>query len=98
LESTVIGLLFLGIWLPATIWVVSRAFDTPKYSALRNPITFVFISAVLMTSFFLSARRPSLIIISFVSIVLMFTVLGFMNLALGREVVRTPRKKSHAKR
>ena len=92
IESLIIGLVFLAIWLPATVKVVYLAFNTPRLLPFRGLVSFVFIATVLMTSFFLSARRPAVIIISFVSIVLFFATLTCINIALVR-TAQAPKKK-----
>ncbi len=91
-ESLIIGLIFLVIWLPATVKVVYLAFTTPRLLPFRGLVSFVFIATVLMTSFFLSARRPAVIIISFVSIILFFATLSGINLLVVR-AAQTPKKK-----
>ncbi|RYX79005.1 hypothetical protein EON76_04835 [bacterium] len=84
IESLVIGLIFLAVWLPATVKVVYAAFNTPHMLPLRGLIAFACIGTVLMTSFFISARRPIITIISLFSIVLFFGVLTAINFMLQR--------------
>lgn len=83
-EALVIGLTFLAAWLPATIKVVHLALNSSRLAPFRNIVSFLFMSVVLMTGFFLTARRPVMIVISFVSIILLFTVLVGLNFALKR--------------
>lgn len=83
-EALVFGLVFLIVWLPATIKVVHLALQSPRLLPFRNVVSFLFISVVLMTGFFLTARRPVMIIISFVSIILLFALLVGVNILLKR--------------
>jgi hypothetical protein len=83
-EALVFGLVFLIAWLPATIKVVHLALRSPRLLPFSNVVSFIFISVVLMTGFFLTARRPIMIISSFASIILLFTLLAGMNVALKR--------------
>lgn len=79
-----IGLVFLALWLPATIRVVNVAFATPALQALRNVILYLFMATILMASFFLAARRPAIVIITFVSVIGFFLVLTGLNILLIR--------------
>lgn len=83
-EALVIGLVFLIVWLPATIKVVHLALRSPSLVQFRNLVSFLFMSVVLMTGFFLTARRPVMIVISFASIILLFATLAGVNVALKR--------------
>lgn len=83
-EALVFGLVFLIAWLPATIKVVHLALRSPRLLPFRNIVSFLFISVVLMTGFFLTARRPIMIIISFASIILLFALLAGVNVVLKR--------------
>lgn len=90
--STVIGLIFLVVWLPAIIKIISMVTRGPELSMYRAPVLFMFMATVLMTSFFLSAQRPIMIIVTFVSIVLLFTMLLLVNLLFVR--IERPVKKN----
>lgn len=94
-ESLVIGLLFLAAWLPATIKIVHLALRSPKLAPYRNLASFLFMSVVLMTGLFLTAKRPVMIIISFVSITLLFATLVGVNIVLQR--IDKPRKKQRVR-
>lgn len=83
-EAFVFGLVFLIAWLPATIKVVHLALRSPRLLPFRNVVSFLFISVVLMTGFFLTARRPIMIMISFASIILLFALLAVVNVVLKR--------------
>ena len=83
-ESLVIGLVFLIAWLPATIKVVYIALGSSRLAPFRNLVSFLFMSVILMTGFFLTARRPIMIVISFGSIILLFATLAGVNVALKR--------------
>lgn len=83
-ESLVIGLLFLAIWLPATIKIVYLALRSQRLIPLRNVVSFIFVSTVLMTGFFLAARRPEMIVVTFTSIVILFAILVAVNMLLKR--------------
>lgn len=83
-EALVFGLVFLAAWLPATIKIVHLALHSSRLLPLRNVMSFVFISVVLMTGFFLTARRPIMIIVSFVSIIMLFALLTGFNVMLKR--------------
>lgn len=83
-QALVVGLIFLIAWLPATIKVVYLALRSPSLLPFRNVVSFLFISVVLMTGFFLTARRPVMIIISFASIILLFAILVGTNIVLKR--------------
>lgn len=84
MEALVFGLVFLIAWLPATIKFVHLALRSPRLLPFRNVVSFLFISVVLMTGFFLTARRPIMIIISFASIILLFAILVGTNAVLKR--------------
>ena len=84
LQALVIGLIFLIAWLPATIKVAYLALRSPRLLPFRNLVSFLFTSVVLMTGFFLAARRPIMIVVTFVSIILLFAILTGVNIALDR--------------
>ncbi len=90
-EAVVIGLVFLAVWLPASVKVVQLALSTPKLEQLRGPVSFMFMATILMTSFFLTARRPLTIIASFVSITMLFMLLVTLNVYIG-SLVRSHKK------
>lgn len=83
-EALMFGLVFLIAWLPATIKIVHLALRSPRLLPFRGVVSFLFISVVLMTGFFLTARRPIMIIISFASIILLFAILVGTNVVLKR--------------
>ena len=83
-EALVFGLVFVIAWLPATVKVVHLALRSPRLLPFSGIVSFLFMSVVLMTGFFLTARRPIMIVISFVSIVLLFAFLAGFNSMLKR--------------
>lgn len=94
--STIIGLIFLVIWLPAIIKIITLVTHGPGLSTYRAPVLFLFMATVLMTSFFLSAQRPIMIIVTFASIVLLFTMLLLVNVLFAR--IEPPVKKNGGRR
>lgn len=90
-EALVIGLTFLIAWLPPTIKVVYLALRSPRLLQFRSLVSFIFISVVLMTGFFLTARRPAMVMISFISIILLFAVLAGLNVTL-KNIDKTNKK------
>lgn len=55
-------------------------------------VSFLFIATILMTSFFIAARRPFIIIVSFVSMLLFFAILTIINATLVRKAVQKKRE------
>lgn len=95
-EALVFGLVFLIAWLPATIKVVHLALRSPRLLPFSGIVSFLFISVVLMTGFFLTAIRPIMIIISFASIVVLFALLiGFNSMLKRIDKMGKTRKVQH---
>lgn len=90
-EALAFGLVFLSAWLPATIKIIHLALQSPRLLPFRNVVSYLFISVILMTGFFLTARRPIMIVISFASIIILFALLAGVNVALKR--IEKPRKR-----
>lgn len=91
-EAFVIGLIFITVWLPAVIKFVYLFLNTPALYLYRNIISFMFISVIMMTSLFLAARRPIMIILTMSSIIFMFALLVVFNLIL-KKINKTNKKK-----
>lgn len=78
------GLLFLIIWLPANIKIVEMALRNSTLRIYKNSVHVLFISNVLMACLFLSAQREIMIIITFVSITVLFLLLSISNILIGK--------------
>lgn len=74
-----IGLIFLAVWLPACLRVIRYVTHAAALARFRFSFAYLFASVILMTSFFLTAQRPLMIILSFISINVLFFVLLLMN-------------------
>lgn len=82
--SLIIGLVFLLIWLPATIKIIHLALSSSALAPYRSLVSFLFMSVVLMTSYSLMAVRPLMVIASFVSMIIFFMILTSLNLTISR--------------
>ncbi len=92
-----IGLGFLLVWLPAITKVVSIQTTQPKLSSLRMPMLFLFTSTILMTSFFLSAQRPVMIVATFMSVIVLFALLLLVNSLFAKLNTTHKRKVKHGR-
>jgi hypothetical protein len=79
---TVTVLAFGLIWLPAMLSVAGSLSRDRIFSGLGRALSSCFMALVLATAFFLSARRPSMIIIQFAFIAFLFLAMTVVNVLL----------------
>lgn len=79
-----IGLIFMVAWLPACLRIIQHVTHPAVLTRFRFSFAYLFASVILMTSFFLTAQRPLMIILSFIFINVLFFVLLLMNQLIRR--------------
>lgn len=90
--------IFLLIWLPAMIQVAREAVQDRAFIGLEKALPASFMVLIFVTTLFLSARRPAVIIGLFVAIIVTFLAMTLVNLIAihlhGTQLLTEPAAKS----
>ncbi|MFI5270845.1 MAG: hypothetical protein ACHQT9_02270 [Candidatus Saccharimonadales bacterium] len=84
--ALILGILFIGIWLPGSVKVTFAITKKIHQDSIRNMYAYMYCTATFATLIFIAARRVLTVVISFIAMGVCFAMLIGSNLLMGKLV------------